>query len=252
MTGGETTRASGLTRRSWIRVSAILPVTAGATIAGCCAVAGFSDGPLSVALVSIVLVLGGIAGMLWRSKGGVDAVHRRVAAARAAWVQGRSGATAEPDGVADPRDVALSLPRGWRVDAARGRLRFTHEGFTVRAETWVLKAVVGSRRAPRRREIVIAEAPTGAVRLWIPLGVAADSMLVTPAWGREPARTGPGWFADVRDRVSVHDDILASLTIGDDRVILLALDDPRPETMRRRVELVRDVAAIIKAAHIRP
>lgn len=37
-------------------------------------------------------------------------------------------------------------------------------GVAVRAETWVLRAVVGSRRAPRRREVVCADLPAGDVR----------------------------------------------------------------------------------------
>lgn len=196
-------------------------------------------------LLIVVLLSGVIAGLVWRSFRGVEAIHRRVAAVRSAWAHGREGAAAEPDGVPDPRDIALALPRGWRAVAARGRMRLTMSGTTVRAETWVLEAAAGSRRAPRRRELVRTSVVTGGVRVWVPVGVAVDSLLVKPAWARSPDVDGPVWLPAVRDRVARHTDILSSLTIGDDRVVLFSLDDPRPETTVERARLVTDVADII-------
>ncbi len=95
-----------------------------------------------------------------------------------------------------------------------------------------------------RREVVAADARTGPARVSVPIGATADSMLVTPAWaGSQTAE--PAWLPAVRERVARHEDLLATLTIGDDRVVLLALDDPRPETTVARAHLVRDVAAMI-------
>src|SRR5690606_26279695 len=141
---------------------------------------------------------------------GAEATHRRVGAARAAWAQGRADASLEPDGPADPRDTALALPRGWRVEAARGRLSLDIAGAAARAETWVLRAVPGSRRARRRREVVGTAARTGPYRCWVQLGAATDSMLVAPRWGREAATAEPDWMPAVRDRMARHADLPAA------------------------------------------
>jgi len=242
----------GVGKRSWTRTSGIVPLVSGATIVGVCLAAGLTGGTVRAVLAPAVLLLGLAVGIVWHGRSGAAATGRRVAAARVAWASSRHGAEQMPDGAADPRDVALALPRGWRVESARGRLMFVVAGKAVHAETWVLRAAGGSRRAPDRREIVRVDAPTGGERLWLAPGVQVDPLLVAPAWGRSPDVSGPAWLPAVRDRVAVHDDVLASLTIGDDRVILFALDDPRPETMLKRAELVRDVAAIIQAAQGRP
>ncbi|WP_417554697.1 hypothetical protein [Microbacterium sp.] len=193
----------------------------------------------------VVLLIGAACGIVWERLRGAEATHRRIAAARATWASTRNDASLDADGPADSRDAAVALPRGWRVTAARGRLRFRVSGTTVRAETWVLRAQGGSRRAPRRREIVAADAPTGGIRLLVPIGDSADSLLVAPAWAHDTQPPEPAWDAAVRARVARHDDLLAALTIGDDRVVLLALDDPRPCTMLARARLVRDVVAMI-------
>lgn len=251
--GDAASHGHGLTKRSWTIASGVVPLIAVATIAAACACAVLPLGHQASTIAPVVVILLGLlVGFLWRACSGAAALHHRITAARAEWARSWRDATTAPDGAADPRDVVLALPRGWRVEAARGRLRLDVAGTTVQAETWVLRAVVGSRRAPRRREIVQTRAQTDGVRAWVPLGVAADSMLVTPAWGGSPDPVAAAWLAAVRDRVARHEDVLSSLTIGDDRVILFALDDPRPETMLRRAELVRDVAAIIQAAHSRP
>lgn len=242
----------GVGKRSWTRASGIVPLVSGATIVGVCLAAGLTVGTVRTVLVPAVLLLGVAVGIAWHGRSGAAATGRRVAAARVAWASTWHGAERLPDGAADPRDVALALPRGWRVESARGRLTFVVAGRAVHAETWVLRAAGGSRRAPDRREIVRADAPTGDERLWLALGVEADPLLVAPSWGRSPDDSGSAWLSAVRDRAAGYDDVLASLTIGDDRVILFALDDPRPETMLKRAELVRDVAAMIQAAQDRP
>lgn len=238
---------AGPGRRTWTAAGAVLPVTAVATIAGCCAAAGLVRAPARQVAVAAVLVVGVVVGALWQRVAGVGAAHARAASARAAFARTWRGAGLDPDGAADPRDTALALPRGWQVEAARGRLHLPVAGVPVRCETWVLRAVPGSHRARRRREVVVTPAPTGAARVCVPIGTAADSMLVTPAWvsGRGPAE--PGWLPAVRERVARHEDLLAALSVGDDRVVLLALDDPRPETTVARARLVRDVAAVVGA-----
>lgn len=244
MTGAEVAAGgSRLAQRSWTRVGGIIPGVAVATILGCCVAAGLTTGTVRAVAVVAVLLIGVAGGLFWAARGGAEATHRRVDTARDDWVRMRPGAMRQPDGPADPRDVALALPRGWRVEAARGRVVLGSAA--VRAETWVLRAVPGSRRARRRREVVVAAARTGGVRVVVPIGAAADSMLVMPRWAREQATPDPAWLPAVRERIARHQDLLAAVTVGDERVILLALDDPRPETMLARAQLVGDVAALI-------
>ncbi len=235
-------------RRAWTSAGAILPVTAIVAITGCALAAGLSQGWAQRVITPAVLVVVVVGGLLWNRLGGAEATHGRVASARAAWAGSAAGVAVEPDGGADPRDVVLALPRGWRVDVARGRLRLAVAGVPVRTETWVLRAAGGSRRAPRRREVVAADAPTGAARLWVEIGRAADPMLVTPAWAGCGPSDEPDWGPAVCERVARHEDLLAALTIGDDRVVLLALDDPRPATTVARAQLVSDVASLIRTS----
>jgi hypothetical protein len=252
MTGADPRSSGGrLGRRAWTAVGAVLPVTAVATIAGCVAAARLVRGPTQGVAVVAVLMVGVVAGLLWQRAGGADVTHRRVASARAAWARTWSGARLEPDGEADPRDAALALPRAWRVEVARGRLRLPVAGVPVRCETWVLRAEPGSRRSRARREVVAAEASTGTARVCVPIGATVDPILVTPTWGFGGQSGEPEWLPAVRERVARHEDLLAALTIGDDRVVLLAIDDPRPETTVARAHLVRDVAAMVPrpAAH---
>lgn len=245
MTDGESAPRI-LTARSWTRAAAVLPVSAVATIVACSVAAGLTTGAARFLLLPVVLLLGAAAGLLWSRARGAEAVHRAVATARRSAADSHPGDALDADGDADPRASALATPRGWRVESARGRLRFALPVLSVHAETWVLRAVVGSRRAPRRREVVIVDLPTGAVRAHFALGVVVDSMLVAPAWaGSRDGRPDPVWASAVRERLAMHDDLPGALTVGDDRIVLLALDDPRPATTRRRAALVRDIAAII-------
>lgn len=246
--------ASGFTRpgrrlsvRTWTMVAGILPIVSFVTLT-----AGILAGQLPVeqvwkgAIISAVILVGAAIGILWGRRAGVEVVHSRVAATRVRWVESWHGAVLLPDAPADPGDVALALPRSWRAESARGRVRFALSGTPVRAETWVLKAGPGSKRSPRRREVVGVDVPTGPDRFCISVRESIDPLHVTPSWFSRAEPLEPAWRQAVRDRVARHKDVLASLTIGDDRVVLFAMDDPRVETMLRRAELVRDVAAIIQ------
>ncbi|MFT4259552.1 hypothetical protein [Microbacterium sp.] len=232
-----------LSRRAWWWVEGIVPVVGVVTIAAVCAAVAVVGGPWRFAVAGLVVVLGIVAGLLLTAGFGAERIHARVAAARSGWARSCAGATMQPDGPADQRDIALALPRGWRVVGARGRVRFDVDGVPVRAETWVLRAAGGSRRAPARREVVRADAITGDARLSLPIGAAVDPLLVTPAGKADAAE--PVWAPAVRVRVAGHRDMLATLSIGDGRVILFALDDPRHDTMMQRAALVRDVAGLI-------
>src|SRR5690606_8578332 len=155
MTGAEMEAAPiRLAQRTWTRVGAIIPVSAVATIFGCCVAAAVTTGAVRTVAVIAVLLVGAAGGLLWAARGGAEATHRRVAAVRQDWASTRHDVTLQPDGAADPRELALALPRGWRVEGARGRMRIDVDGVAVRAETWVLRAVAGSRRARRRREVI--------------------------------------------------------------------------------------------------
>lgn len=159
------------------------------------------------------------------------------------------GGWMEPDGPADPQDVALSLPRSWQVVAACGRLRFPVEGTMIRAETWVRHPIRGSKRSPSRVEVVAADAVTGPERVFVQIGLSVDPLLVAPAASlRGRSTEEPVWAEAVRERVRQHRDVLATVSVGRDRVILFALDDPRLETLERRAQLVRDIAVMVSQA----
>ena len=246
MTGAD--RASSGARlglRTWV-AAAVLPVSAGATILGAACSGALAEGPARAVVLLAVPAAGAVGGVLWARVGGTGRTHRRVASARAAWARTWSGARLEHDGSADPGDAELALPRGWRVELARGRLRLEVGGAPVRCETWVLRAAPGSRRSRVRREVVATDARTGPVRVHVPVGSSADSLLVTPAWVRRGHQDDPVWLPAVRERVARHRDVLGSLSVGDGRVVLLALDDPRPGTALARAELVRDVAVLVR------
>lgn len=245
MTRDEVEPAHDLTKRSWIRASGVGPLVFSVTFAGACAVVALTDGMVARLLLTLVILAGVAAWLLLRARRGAEHIHRRVTAARLAWAESRHDAHMAPDGPADPRDVSLALPMSWEVVAARSRLTFVEAGRFVRAETWALKAAGGSKRAPDWREVTRVDAETGDVQVWVPLGLTADPLIVKPAWARSPDGDGPVWLPAVRDRVARHTDILSSLTIGDDRVVLFSLDDPRPETTVERARLVTDVADII-------
>ncbi|WP_261166466.1 hypothetical protein [Microbacterium sp. Marseille-Q6965] len=206
--------------------------------------------PARMGIVAAILVAGVVLALVVSGRSGVEAVHGRVAAARAAWAAAH-GWTQGGDGPADPQDVDLAIPRGWSVTAARGRIMTADQSGATRVETWVLRAIPGSRRQVRRREIVVVPAATGQVRFAASNASLPDPLLITPAWtqGGRRSWTGadeePAWAGRVRELVSAHRDLPLSVTVGLGRVVVFAMDDPRPETAAARVALARQVAAII-------
>lgn len=234
-----------LRRYTWIGIAGIVPVIGVATIVVASVASAAVPGQAAYIVVPAIVLAGVAAAVLLVRGRGPESAHRRVDAVRAAWARARNDAETVPDGTADPRDTALALPRGWRVEIARGRLRFLMQDAVIRAETWVLGPTEGSRRDVRRREIVSADVPTGGARMWFSLGVSIDPLLVTPAWAASVEGAEPSWAPAVRDRVRSHEDVLAALTVGNDRVVLFAVDDPRTETMLARAQLVRDVAGLV-------
>lgn len=235
-----------LRRRNWIGIAGVVPVIGVATVLLASVASAAVPGQAAYVVVPAIVLAGIVAGVLLARGRGPESAHRRVDAVRTEWARGRTDAERVPDGTANPRDTALALPRGWRVEIARGRLRFRSQDASIRVETWVLRPAGGSRRDVRRREIVGADVPTGAARMWFSLGSSIDPLLVTPTWAGAAQEAEPSWAPAVRDRARSHDDVLAALTVGDDRVILFAVDDPRPETMLARAQLVSDVAALVR------
>lgn len=237
------------TRRSWTRAAGVVPVTAATTMtAGICAVAvatGSGRVAQSLALSAALLIGALTAFVLWRTLG-PDAVHRAVADARAAWARGASGVDLVPDGAADPTETELALPRGWRVLAARGRLREHTVEPPARVETWVLRAAHGSQRASRRREVVVVPVVAGDTRMTFSGGPGGGRSLVTPGWASDiRVDDEPSWAAAVRRRIEQQEDLPISVTVGQQRVLVFAMDDPRTQTARSRIDLARDIAEIV-------
>lgn len=230
-----------LSRRTWLFTPLILPVTGlGAVAAGAVVAVLVADDLGSIlGWVAILVVIG--LGVVWNVLAGAEVQHRRVAAARAQWARSRPDAAVVADGAPDAQDAELLRRHAWRVQRARGRLRFEATGTPVRAETWVMRAMSRSRL---RREIVAADVETGSLRVWIPLAAPA-SPLLEPGWaGREP-EPDPTWLPAVRARSAEYEGIVSGLAIGFDRVIVIGSDDARIETMLARAELVHDVVQII-------
>ena len=231
-----------LSRRTWLFTSLILPATGVVAIAAAVVTIALVPGDLKLILgwVAVLVVVG--LGLSWNALAGSSAQHRRVAAARAEWVQDQPGATVVADGTPDAQDAELLRRHPWRVHLARGRARFTVEGTEVRAETWVMRAMGRSRV---RREVVVAEAPTGAAYGWIALG-APVAPLLEPGWARKSAAAQePNWLPLVRAKAAAYDGIVAGLAIGNDRVVVIGADDARIETMLQRARLVSEVVRII-------
>ncbi|RLV51375.1 hypothetical protein D9V41_17180, partial [Aeromicrobium phragmitis] len=62
----------------------------------------------------------------------------------------------------------------------------------------------------------------------------------------KPSATGePSWANAVRELVQAHKDLPLSLTIGDRRVVILAIDDPRPGTALARIDLAIAAARLV-------
>ncbi|MCI2265506.1 hypothetical protein [Sediminivirga luteola] len=59
------------------------------------------------------------------------------------------------------------------------------------------------------------------------------------------AESAPDWTRRVRDLVMAHQDTLLTVAVGAGRVVVCALDDPRPETAERRLALADAVAAAV-------
>lgn len=237
-----------LSKRSWTASSGAVLLVIGATIAGTIVAAGLTAGVVRQVLVPVVVIVGVLLAVKVNRSHGAGQNEGRVAAARTAWAQTWNGAAFEREGAPDPQSVALALPLGWRVWAVRARLRFPVSGTPVNAETWVLESAPGSTRSPAFREVVWTAARTGAARMFIPLGQSIDPLLVKPEWG-DVDGTGadePTWTPAIREHVARHQDVVSALTIGDDRVVFLAVDDPRPEKMVERAQLVRDVSAMVR------
>ncbi|MBM7516172.1 hypothetical protein [Nocardioides nitrophenolicus] len=230
-----------VTRRTWTRAAGVVPLTALAAIAACVGAVLLTAGashPTQLLVAVATLVAGALAVLVAARTLAPDAVHRGVGAARAAWAREDPAVELGADGAADAADALLALPRGWRVAAARGRV-VVPQG---RVETWVLRAARGSGRSDRRREVVVVPAATGTARA--SFGDRPHSL--SPAWAAAGQVEEP-WATEVRRRIGRHQDLPLAVVIGEQRVLVIALDDPRPETARARVELARDIAAIVGA-----
>jgi hypothetical protein len=238
-------RAPSLRKRTWVGLQGIGPVVVVSTVASLY-VAVYVPRPFDLLVIAALLSLGVAVFVYLTKRFGAEQAHQRVAVARSIWVRTALGGWMEPDGPADVQDVSLALPRSWEVVAACGRLRFPVEGTVVRAETWVLHPVRGSKRSPSRVEVVAADAVTGPGRVFVPIGASVDPLLVTPAASlRGRSKEEPVWAQAVRERVRQHRDVLATVSVGRERVMLFALDDPRLETLERRAQLVRDIAVMV-------
>lgn len=195
-----------------------------------------------------VCVLGFV---LARARFGATAMERRLGAKRSAWAA-RRGWRAEPFGEADPGDADLLLAPRWRVEYVVARAQRRGPRGEERVETWRLRGPMGSIPRTTHREIVSITAATGPVRFAAPSIASAGSILGAPAWTRAGRRwslpqTEPVWADRVRGLLAAHDDLPLMIAVGNDRVVVSAVDDPRSEAAEARIELARAVAAVAAA-----
>lgn len=160
----------------------------------------------------------------------------------------RFGATAmERRVVAD-----LLLARNWRVEYVVARAQRQGPRGEERVETWRLRGPMGSIPRTTHREIVSITAATGPVKFAAPSSASAGSILGALAWTRAGRRWSvpqaePVWADRVRDLLAAHDDLLLMIAVGNDRVVVSAVDDPRSKVAEARIELAQTVAAVVAA-----
>lgn len=249
--GGLRDAGDRLPRRPWTRAAGIQPLTlAGTTAAVLASVLVTAALPVPVRALIVVGVIGVGVGVFVaaRARWGREAMHRRVGAVRRAWCR-QHGRRFEGDGDADPVDIRLALPRGWRVLGTRGRMRCALAGGVEgRVETWMLRASPGSSRGERAREVVVVPARVpglaGRPGFAVERGLSIDPALISPVGSGRENTAEPVWADEVRAAVAAHRDVAFTVVVGEDRVLLFALDDPRPRTSLARLELARTVAAI--------
>jgi len=250
----------GLRRRSWLRAAGVTRL-----LPGLCVVAVIASVPLlqdleppilTFAMAAIIAVFVA-AFFVLRARTGADVVDRRIGRARAAWARSRGWAY-EASAQWDDAEAGLVVSRSWHVVGVRHRTTTEHG----RVETWELKGMVASRLGRSRREVVSVAAPTGAGRFGMVTAVGVDPTGLRPAWmdEAEPVRlrgsrhgvsqwAGPGpepdWVPQVVEVVAGHADLPLLVCVGGDRVVIAAMDDPRPETAVRRLALAVSVASVV-------
>jgi hypothetical protein len=242
--------------RGWVVVGPVLTIAVPVLVHE---FLGDSPNPFLSRLWLLVLVLAAVATFLGALSRGVAATDRRVCRVRGEWADAHGWAIADRAEI-DPRSAALALPRAWATDHAVASATTTIHGRRARIQTWALRSAAGSTRHPTRREIVEVGVSTGNLRLVaVRRGGSIDPALVDPRWSGTDehveagtAMSGPRvaqdlWGDRVRHLVGDHDDLPFALSIGSDRVVVLALDDPRPATAMRRLDLALAVADHVQA-----
>lgn len=256
---------NGVARLSWLWSQGavlLVPVLALVVLVGLTPV--LTPLPRFAQLLIFTVIIGTavLAGVSVHRRWGATARLHRLAPVRAAWAAQHGWETA-PNGVPDQDEVALALSRGWRADQALLRLRREGPAGQSRIETWKLRAMPGSTRGTAYREVVSVPARTGSGRFAVTNRATIDPLLGPPRWvdgaregwdagyGAEGRARGAGagsapeWTRRVRDLATAHQDVMLTVAVGGGRVVVCALDDPRPATAETRLALAHAVAAVV-------
>lgn len=228
----------------------VLPAVLVAVLVTTTVLVGTRERPLREAISLAVIALCLIVFFACRARFGAAAVEQRLAGARAAWATQR-GWRAEAVGDAEPNAAELVLPRLWRVEYVVARARHSRPAGEERVETWRLRGPMGSRPRITHREVVSVAVPTGPARFAVATSPSGDPGLDPPDWTRGGRRWSvpqaePAWAQQVRDLVTAHEDLPLTVAVGNDRVLLVAYDDPRLETVAARLALAQAVAAVVR------
>ena len=252
----------GLGRRSWTWAQGGPLLAAGLAVAGVvltAAVTGQQPQGRRVLILAGVLAAGILIVGVARAVCGTAAVHRRLVRARQEWAAGRHWTYVGDEPAVAPETVGLVLPRGWSPPLPRAGMHGVARGRDARVQTWKLRSAPTSKRQSTHREVVEVRAATVGHRLAALTGQSLEPALITPSWVTSNAgragRTGvhvdgdplilDTWGPAISASVRAHTDLPFTLVVGADRVVVYALDDPRPSTTQARLELAATVAEIV-------
>lgn len=255
-----------LGRRSWLWADGARLAGPAFVLVGLVTAVALTTSDQNQAIAMAAVVVAGLLGhFVLRARFGHQAVHKRLARARAQWADAQQWTYRGDELGAHPTTIDLALPRGWRPPMATASMQGHWAGRQALVQTWVLRSVAGSRRLPTRKEIVVVHARTGPLRCSVTNMATIDPLLINPAWtsrsdthaviGRGEvngdAAAVAAWGEAIHEAVAQSKDLPLTVTVAGDQVIVYAMDDARVETTQARLDLATTVAGIVEATPAR-
>lgn len=249
-------------RRAWFGTEVVARVPVVAAIAAVAVTAVLvNDQPAQTRqLILMAVLLGGlgVSWVLWRTLGR-PALQRRVAVVREQWARSNGWAFHGAPAPIEPVAANLAMPLMRHPVSAIGTVTGEVGTWQVRAQTWLLNSTRMRKGIRTCREAVVIETGTGPYRCTV---MAQPSFGVAPAWSnfnKQPAQSPPRTYVDgdyegverwgsaVGSLLEAHEDLPLAVSIGHDRIVVLALDDPWERALAARVQLAAKVATVVEA-----